>query len=113
MMHRAAGANLLLYVLLTAAPTAVVGSRQTIAARANPIRKVVTMLQAMQKKVTAEGVKEAELYEKFDCYCRNGAGELSKSISEAETKAPLLASDISSAEAKKKQLDGGLKAHQA
>ena len=29
---------------------------------ANPIRKVVNMLQNMQKKVEAEGKKEADLY---------------------------------------------------
>ena len=32
---------------------------------ANPIRKVVTMLQNVQKKVEAEGKKEAEMFEKF------------------------------------------------
>merc|ERR1719157_260769 len=40
---------------------------------ANPIRKVVNMLQAMQKKVTAEGEKEQELFHKFMCYCKSGA----------------------------------------
>merc|ERR1719253_467863 len=71
------------------------------------------MLQAMQKKVTAEGEKEKQLYDKFQCYCRNGAAELSKSISEAETKVPIVTSDISEAEAKKKQLQEDLKSHQA
>jgi hypothetical protein len=32
---------------------------------ANPIRKVVTMLQMMQKKVEQEGEKEKELFDKF------------------------------------------------
>ena len=31
---------------------------------ANPIRKVVTLLQNMQKKVTAEGEKEEKIYQK-------------------------------------------------
>merc|ERR1719160_1332311 len=64
--------------------------RETLAIKmmANPIRKVVVMLQAMQKKVQAEGEKEEELYEKFMCYCKNGAGALSKSIADAEAKAP-------------------------
>ncbi len=35
----------------------------------NPIRKVVTLLQTMQKKVTEEGEAEAQLYKKFMCYC--------------------------------------------
>jgi hypothetical protein len=54
--------------------------------QANPIRKVVTMLQAMEKKVTAEGEKEQELFEKFMCYCKNGDEALAKSISEAEAR---------------------------
>ena len=35
---------------------------------ANPIRKVVTMLQSLQKKVAAEGEKEQELFDKFMCW---------------------------------------------
>jgi len=45
-------------------------------AAANPIRRVVNLLQDMQKKVEAEGKKEKELFEKFMCYCKNGATEL-------------------------------------
>merc|ERR1719499_2809273 len=66
----------------------------------NPIRKVVTLLQNMQKKVEEEGAREAELFKKFDCYCKNGRGDLSGSISAAEEKAPAVTSDIEGAEAK-------------
>jgi septal ring factor EnvC (AmiA/AmiB activator) len=79
---------------------------------ANPIRKVVTMLQNMEKKVQAEAKKEQEIYDKFMCYCKNGGGELSGSISAADTKVPQLGSDIKEGEAKKKQLDEDLKQHQ-
>jgi len=64
------------------------------ASRANPIRKVVNMLQAMQKKVEAEGKKEQELFDKFMCYCTNGRGQLEDSIQAAETKIPKVESDI-------------------
>jgi len=80
--------------------------------QANPIRKVVSMLQSMQKKVTAEGEKEQQLYDKFMCYCKNGGSDLSASINAADTKVPQLASDIKEGEAKKKQLDEDLKQHQ-
>merc|ERR1719355_47275 len=80
---------------------------------ANPIRKVVTMLQAMQKKVTAEGEKEEELFEKFMCYCKNGAGALSKSIADAEAKGPELTADIEAAESQVAQYKGDLKQHQS
>merc|ERR1719181_2128010 len=80
---------------------------------ANPIRKVVTMLQAMQKKVTAEGEKEQELFEKFMCYCKNGASTSQKSIADAEAKAPQLAADIEAGEAEVKQLKADIKQAQA
>merc|ERR1719502_1059275 len=83
------------------------------ASRANPIRKVVTMLQNMQKKVEAEGEREKELFEKYMCYCKTSGGDLGKSISDAGPKMDGLAADIKEGEAKKKQLDEDLKNHQA
>merc|ERR1719197_1981953 len=80
---------------------------------ANPIRKVVTMLQNMEKKVTAEGEKEKELFDKYMCYCKTSGSDLAKSISDAETKAPQLESDIKEGEAQKKQLDEDVKQAQA
>jgi hypothetical protein len=71
------------------------------------------MLQNMQKKVAAEGEKEKELYEKFQCYCKNAGGDLSKSIAEADGKASALPSAIEEAEAEKKQLDSSIKKHRA
>merc|ERR1719408_443130 len=88
------------------------GSAAAVEVQANPIRKVVTMLQAMQKKVTAEGEKEQELFDKFMCYCKNGDEALAKSISEAEAKMPQVTSDIEEAEAQVKQLKEDLKQHQ-
>merc|ERR1719472_746295 len=84
----------------------------TSATSANPIRKVVTMLQNMQKIVEAEGEKEKELFEKYMCYCKNSGGDLSKSIGGAETKIPQLGSDIKEGEAKLAQLKEDLKQHQ-
>jgi len=82
------------------------------AAGANPIRKVVSMLQSMQKKITAEGEKEKELFDKFNCYCQNGDAVLAKSISEAETKVPQVSSDIEEGEGQVVQLKSDLKSHQ-
>merc|ERR1740138_1986810 len=78
---------------------------------ANPIRKVVTMLQNIQKKVEAEGVAEQELFDKFMCYCKGGSGELEKSISAAEVKIPQVESAIKEADAGGAQLAADLKAH--
>merc|ERR1719343_5921 len=79
---------------------------------ANPIRKVVTMLQNMVKKVEAEGEKEKELFEKYMCYCKTSGGDLAKSISDAGTKMPELEADIKEKTAKKAQLDEDIKQHQ-
>merc|ERR1719456_2077839 len=80
---------------------------------ANPVRKVVTMLQSMQKKVTAEGEKEVELFEKFMCYCKNSDGALAKSIADAEEKIGQVTADIEAGENEVKQLKADLKQHQA
>merc|ERR1719316_608287 len=79
---------------------------------ANPIRKVVNMLQAMEKKVEAEGQKETELFEKFMCYCKNGDEALAKSIADAEAKMPQVTADIEAGEAEVKQLKADIKQHQ-
>jgi septal ring factor EnvC (AmiA/AmiB activator) len=80
--------------------------------QANPVRKVVQMLQAMQKKVMAEGEKEHELFDKFMCYCKTGSGDLTKSISDAETKIPQLESDLKAAEGSLAETKEGLKQDQ-
>jgi len=80
--------------------------------QANPVRKVVQMLSAMQKKVAAEGEKEAELAEKFMCYCKTGSGDLSKSIGDAETKIPQLSSELKESEATLAETKEGLKEDQ-
>jgi len=86
-------------------------SRQHASAQlaANPIRKVVTLLQKMQEKVNAEGEKEEELYSKFMCYCKTGVGELQARVDAAGTKEPQLEADIKEAEAKLAQTKQSLK----
>jgi len=72
---------------------------------ANPIRRVVTLLQNMQKKVEEEGAKEKKLFEKFMCYCKNGLGDLRDTIDAAEAKVPKVTSALAEAEALKEQLE--------
>jgi len=78
---------------------------------ANPIRRVVNLLQAMQKKVEEEGEKEEELYEKFVCYVKNNTGELTKSIAEAQAKIAQLETQVKEDTATKAQIDEELKNH--
>jgi chromosome segregation ATPase len=87
--------------------------RVTVDSSANPIRRVVSMLQAMQKKVAAEGETEKELMQKFKCYCSSSGGSLDESIAAAKAKGPAVSSDIEQAEAQEVQLKEDLKQHQA
>merc|ERR1719223_2379957 len=75
-----------------------------LALSVNPIRRVVTMLQMMQKKVEAEGKAEEKLFDKYMCWCQTGAGDLKKAIEEAETKIPQLESSIKALEEEVGQL---------
>jgi len=81
-------------------------------ATANPIRKVVNMLEALKSKVEAEGEKEKELYDKYMCYCKNAGGTLAKGIADAEAKSPQLTAAIEEATGKLAQLKEDVKAHQ-
>merc|ERR1719159_1784124 len=105
-------AAVLMFALVASLGGAAAKFQQQEAVAVNPIRKVVTMLQAMEKKVSAEGEKEQELFDKFMCYCKNGDEALAKSIADAEAKAPQLVSDIEAGEAEVKQLKADLKSHQ-
>eukprot|EP00397_Hematodinium_sp_SG-2012_P024150 GEMP01025142.1.p1 GENE.GEMP01025142.1~~GEMP01025142.1.p1 ORF type:complete len:696 (+),score=184.40 GEMP01025142.1:109-2196(+) len=81
--------------------------------QANPIRKVVNMLQNMQKKVTEESEKEANLYDKFVCYCKANTGDLTKAVAEAQGKIAQLESQIDQDTGAKIQVDEELRDHKA
>jgi len=78
---------------------------------ANPIRRVVSMLQAMQKKVEQEGEEAEELFAKFECYCNKNDEKLVKSIADGEQKISDLKTAQESDAAEKKQIDEELKQH--
>merc|ERR1719150_1809792 len=75
----------------------------------NPIRKVVAMLQEMERQVTEEGAKDKEIYEKYMCYCKSSGSDLTKSIAAAEAKISSLPSEIEAAEEEAKQASAALK----
>merc|ERR1719171_135794 len=79
----------------------------------NPIRKVVSMLQDMSKSVEAEGKKEKELFDKFMCYCSNGASELDTAIATGAASVDSLTSQIEEETALKSQLAQELVQHKA
>jgi len=83
------------------------------ASAANPIRKVVNMLQLMSEKIEKEGEKEEALFKKFQCYCKTGGGTLEEGIAALEQKIPELESSIEEDGSKHAQLTEDLKAHKA
>jgi hypothetical protein len=108
----AKGFGLLLVLCALGAAVQAAEQQQQVAASAgaNPVRRVVTMLQMMAKKVEAEGKEQDKMFEKFICYCDSNSGTLQKSIDDAKTKIPQVESDIKEAIGLKAQLDQELKA---
>merc|ERR1719305_1484858 len=96
----------LLAVLLAAAPA-------EGASGANPIRKVVTLLQDMQKETEAEGAKEKELFDKFMCYCSGNTAELQKSIEDSKAKIDDLSGKLKAETAEKAQMELDVVAHKS
>lgn len=93
--------------------SAVNADRENSDAAANPIRRVVNLLQSMQKKVEAEGEKQKSVHQKYMCYCQTAGGNLQGSIEAASSKAPQVESSIREAQGAKAQLEQELKDHQA
>jgi len=107
---------LLAFLAASAAGSAVIQQSALLtdnALSANPIRRVVSMLQGMAKKISAEGEKEKELFDKYMCYCKSAGGNLQGGIDAAGDKIPQVESQLKEAESSKVQLEQQLKDHQA
>eukprot|EP00929_Paragymnodinium_shiwhaense_P021706 TRINITY_DN14088_c0_g1_i1.p1 TRINITY_DN14088_c0_g1~~TRINITY_DN14088_c0_g1_i1.p1 ORF type:complete len:708 (-),score=296.93 TRINITY_DN14088_c0_g1_i1:159-2282(-) len=78
---------------------------------ANPITKVITMLQALQAKVEQTGKEESAIFDKFMCYCQSAEDDLKKSIADAEAKIPLVESSLKELVAEKDQLTSDIAQH--
>jgi len=85
------------------------GAQQATAA--NPIRKIVTLLQNMQKEIEEEGAKEKELFDKFMCFCSGNNGELTKQAADNSAKIDELSAKLKSEEAEKVQVGQELIGH--
>jgi len=77
---------------------------QDALAGANPIRKVVTLMETMQSKIEAESKKEDELFAKFECYCKKTKEKLEDAIAKAEMSSNVGPEEIKAKEAKLKML---------
>mmetsp|Transcript_103485 Transcript_103485/g.298031 ORF Transcript_103485/g.298031 Transcript_103485/m.298031 type:complete len:723 (+) Transcript_103485:54-2222(+) len=96
-------------VLIAVALMAPLGRAESVAA--NPIRKVVTMLQNMQAKVMEEGKREEDLFDKYMCYCKTSGGDLAESISTGSAKIESVSAELKASTETKAQLEADLKEH--
>jgi len=85
----------------------------TLQTEANPIRKVVTILQTMQKEIEAEGEMEQKAFDKFMCYCEGNTDGMSKSVEEAGQRITELKSKLEADKAEKSQMDQELIQHKS
>merc|ERR1719359_1867552 len=77
----------------------------------NPIRKVVTLMQDMQKEIEAEGKKEKELFEKFMCFCSSNGGDLTEAAEKAKAAIEELGAKLKAETAEKSQTEQELVDH--
>jgi len=107
-------ARLLVACLLAGSLVLQAGATGTkLSMEANPVRKVVSMMQRMQGQVEAEAKEKTEMFEKFVCYCKNGDKALAASIDAAGDKIPQLEANIKGNNGGKAQLEADLKSAKA
>jgi len=81
------------------------------ATEVNPIRKVVGLLQDMQKEIHEEGIKEKELFDKFMCICNGGDTEFRAAVEMGKGKVAGLESQLQEEGANRATLKQELKEH--
>jgi septal ring factor EnvC (AmiA/AmiB activator) len=90
--------RVLMLIALLFAP--VMGS----ATKENPMRKIISMLQDMQKELEREGELEKEIFDKAICACEGGTDHLSKAIADSTSSIEELTAKVASGTAEKTQL---------
>jgi len=96
----------LVLVVVLASLTQPLGGVRT---RANPIRRVITMLQMMMKKSEDQAALEEELFDKFMCQCKKSQESLQLSIGGCKEKIPQLEASVQEMTALVASLDQGIK----
>jgi len=81
------------------------------AAKENPIRKIVRLMQDMSAEIETEKKKEGELFEKFMCICDSYPSELQTTIETSAKEIESLTSKIEEETALKAKLAEELKTH--
>merc|ERR1719379_2341078 len=78
-------------------------------AAANPVRKIINLLQGLRKEVEIEGEKRKELFETFMCYCDTNIAKTSKNLEANNAKVSSLQSTIEELSGSNEQLKAEIK----
>lgn len=82
-------------------------------ASANPIRKIVGLMQDMIKEIDAEAAKEKVLFDKFMCFCTGGTADLEKTVLDSQTSIKTLTARSSEFSSEKETLVQDIASHKA
>jgi hypothetical protein len=99
------------HAVVLAGSASLAQEKQALQTHANPIRRVVSLLQGLSQKITEEGEKEKKLFDKFMCYCKKARAEVEKTIAENSDKEPMVQADIKGAKSKLSKLKMQKTAH--
>jgi len=88
-----------------------VGSHASAVVAPNPIRKVVALMQDMQKEIEGELSKEKALFEKFMCICTEYPEMLADTVESNKKTIESLEGQLEEEKAEKEQLVQDLKGH--
>merc|ERR1719443_1964201 len=81
-------------LLLVSIATAAVADQFDVEAAKNPVEGVVSLLERLNAKITAESKAEAAAYDKFACFCKDQADEKLYSITKKTERIDLLSAEI-------------------
>mmetsp|Transcript_16559 Transcript_16559/g.36617 ORF Transcript_16559/g.36617 Transcript_16559/m.36617 type:complete len:671 (-) Transcript_16559:238-2250(-) len=70
---------------------------------ANPVRRVVSLLQQMQTKIEQEAETDEKMMNKFECYCTKNAEKVTAQIEDEKTRIEALESNVETQKAARTQ----------
>jgi len=74
------------------------------------VNKIITMMKELQTQVNSEGEDEAQMYNKFACFCKDTMKEKAEAIQDGEDSKDSLTADIGGLQSRREELDGEIKA---
>jgi len=99
-------ASLMKYALFLL--VAALGADQRQKGKVNPVEKVTSLLEKIQKEIEEEGKTEAAAYDKYACFCKEQADNKQYAIEKFTEQIEVLSAKIEAKTATKSQLDADI-----